>query len=104
MWKIGILDLTEIIEGLLTEICSASLNILHLSIIYQDKNHSYLDGNILFVHTIFVEYHITEEPVVFLLCVPLLDPRMYSLYHHYSIVTNESTTTIPCTPYVAQTT
>lgn len=64
-----------------------------------EKYYSY--DSILFIRTISVSYYITEEHVVFILHVPLIDPITYNLYHLYSIPTAELTTIIPPTSYVA---
>lgn len=70
---------------------------------YHDGSHYYSYDNVLFVRTISVDYYVTEEHVVFLLHVPLLDPITFDLYHLYSVPTTDSTVIIPPTSYVAMT-
>lgn len=117
MFRIALSDLHQIVSNIHTAISFASLNALHLSIIdeesitlmkneldkFNDKNSYYSYDNVLFVRTISVDYYITAEHIVFLLHVPILDPKPYNLYHLYSIPTTQSTTIIPPTSYVAMT-
>lgn len=65
---------------------------------YHSPNHYYSDDNILFLQSIHVEGH-----EVFLLYIPHLAPKMYNLYHLYSIPTRESTSIISPTAYVENT-
>lgn len=70
---------------------------------YHDESEYYSFDNILFTKTIQVDFYITAEHIVFLLHVPLLDKRIYNLYHLYSVPTKGNSTIIAPTPYVAMT-
>lgn len=115
MLKINVAQLQGLVSGIQTAVSFASLNLLHLSIINEDQisqmkaslkrfhaeEFYYSADNILFLKTINVDFYITPDHIVFLLHVPILDPKTYNLYHLYSIPTVRNTTIIPPTSYVA---
>lgn len=117
MIRITIIELRDVVNSIHTAVSFATLNKLHMSIITEMqinemmrelKNHNdestfYSSDNILFTKTIEVDFYITPEHIVFLLHVPLLDRRIFQLYHLYSVPTSQNTTIIAPTPYVAMT-
>lgn len=115
MIKMNIAQIQGLVSSIHTAVGFASLNLLHLSIIneeqiaqmksdlnkFHDDHFYYSSDNILFLRTIDVNFYITPDQIVFLLHVPILDQRIYNLYHLYSIPTDRNTTVIPPTSYVA---